>query len=47
MISKAAKGRLLDILRQMCIIGDNFTGRISINLNQGAICDIEKLERMK
>lgn len=46
-LSKTAKGRLLDFLKQMGIIGDNFTGKISFNLNQGAICDVEKLERLK
>lgn len=46
-MSKTAKGRLLDFLKQMGIIGDNFTGKISFNLNQGAICDVEKLERLK
>lgn len=46
-LSKMTKERLLDFLKQMGIIGDNFTGKISFNLNQGAICDVEKLERLK
>lgn len=41
------KRRLLDILREMGIMCSDFTGRITLNINQGSVCDIEKFERFK
>lgn len=46
-LNRVVKSRLLDILKEMGIIGENFTGRIAVNMNGGAICDIEKIEKIK
>lgn len=46
-MSKDTKSRFLDFLKQMGIIRDNFTGKVTFNVNNGAVCDIEKLERLK
>jgi hypothetical protein len=41
------KAILAETLKKAGIIPDLFTGRITININQGAISDLERTERMK
>ena len=38
---------LSDILKKIGIIPRDFTGKISINLTQGSVGDVEKIERLK
>jgi hypothetical protein len=44
---KTAKKKVVEILVDSGIIASNFTGRIVINLNDGACCDMEKNEKVK
>lgn len=41
------KKYLSDILKKLNIIDEKFVGRIVININQGGITDVEKVQRMK
>ena len=41
------KKKIYDCLRDMQIVLDKFTGKIIININDGAICDIERIEKLR
>ena len=38
---------LANILKQIGLIKEDFTGKVTINFNQGGVVDVEKAERLK
>ena len=41
------KRELSEILNKLGFVDEKFVGRIVININQGGITDVEKVQRMK
>lgn len=46
-ISTDSKKRLVEILRELYIVSNTFTGKVVINFGQGGITDIERIEKIK
>ncbi len=46
-ISTDAKKRLVEILKELYIISDSFTGKVVINFGQGGITEIERMEKIR
>lgn len=46
-LNSDTKRTLLDILKRSGIISDNFTGKLTLNVNNGSICDIERIEKLR
>ena len=46
-LSDGWKKALSEIMVTLGLIPGAFTGRITINFNAGAVCDVEKVERVK
>jgi hypothetical protein len=38
---------LLDILKQLGIISENYTGKVTLNISQGGLQDVEKVEKVR
>ena len=38
---------LAEMLKKIGLIKEDFTGKVTINLNQGGVVDVEKAERLK
>ena len=38
---------LAEMLKKIGLIREDFTGKVTINLNQGGVVDVEKAERLK
>ena len=50
MLARLAAGwkkTLGEILVTLGLVPGAFTGKITINFNDGAVCDVEKVERVK
>lgn len=46
-ISTEYKKRLVEILRELSIITETFTGKVVLNFGQGGITEIERIEKIK
>lgn len=46
-MTKEEKQKLMRVLIEVGIVHEAFTGRIMINMNDGAVCDVERVERLK
>lgn len=46
-ISTDSKRKLVEILKELYIISDTFTGKVFINLGQGGITEIERIEKIR
>lgn len=40
------KKKVVDIFKELCIIRDNFTGKLEFNFSQGSIAEIKKTEKV-
>jgi len=41
------KKKLAELLRELSIISETFTGKVVINFGQGGITEIERIEKIK
>jgi len=46
-ISIDSKKTLVEVLRELHIVSNTFTGKLVINFGQGGITDIERIEKIK
>jgi hypothetical protein len=46
-MEKAVKAKLIAMLVACGVIPREFTGRLVFNINAGALCDAERIERLK
>ena len=46
-ISPDAKKMLVEVLKELFIISDGFTGRVVINFGQGGITELERIEKIR
>lgn len=46
-ISIDSKKKLVEILKELYIISETFTGKVFINFGQGGITEIERIEKIR
>lgn len=46
-VSPTWKKELSDVLVRLGLAAQTFTGKLTINVNSGAVCDLERAERVK
>jgi len=47
MLTPGWKKTLTDTVRDLKVVSPEFTGKLVINVNNGAICDVERQEKLK
>ena len=46
-LTKTGKTLLLDLLKKLHIINENFTGKLTLNFNMGGLTALEKTEKFE